>query len=225
MQRASDLFDEERQKRIEDAVVEAESKTSCEIVPVVATTSGRYDRAEDMIGLWMAVVAASTVWWLLPRQATEIGSWDGQPIYVGLLIMFLSIVVTFIAGVAAGSQIGWLRRLFTPRKQMLDEVSARARQVFFDNRVHHTKSANGILIYVSLFEHMAVVLGDQDVLDKLGQPFLDRLCQLLTERLHQGDAADAICSVIAEAGEQLSGPWPRTEGDANELQDALVLID
>jgi putative membrane protein len=225
MQRASDLFNEEQRKQVEKAVVEAEAKTSCEVVPVVATASGRYDRAEDMIGLWLAVFAAITVWLIFPRQSNESGSWDGMPFYVGLLTMVAGVVVAFIAGVVAGSRIGWLRRLFTPRNQMLEEVSARAREIFFDKRVHHTSGATGMLIYVSLFEHMAVVLGDQEVLDKLGQTSLDRLCQLLTEGLHQGDSADAICSVIAEAGKQLSGPLPRAEGDVNELQDTLVLID
>ena len=43
MQRASDLFTEEQRKQVEKAVVEAEAKTSCEVVPVVATASGRYD--------------------------------------------------------------------------------------------------------------------------------------------------------------------------------------
>ncbi len=49
MKRASKLFDIEQRQRIEQAVVEAESKSSCEIVPVVATSSGRYDRPEDII--------------------------------------------------------------------------------------------------------------------------------------------------------------------------------
>ena len=225
MQRASVFFNEEQRKHIEKAVVEAEAKTSCEIVPVVATASGRYDRPEDMIGLWLATFAATTVWLIFPRQSNESGSWDGMPFYVGLLTMVAGVVVAFIAGVVAGSRIGWLRRLFTPRKQMLEEVSARAREIFFDQRVHHTSGATGMLIYVSLFEHMAVVLGDQEVLDKLGQTSLDRLCQQLTEGLHQGGSTDAIYSVIAEAGKQLSGPLPRAEGDVNELQNTLVLID
>jgi len=225
MQRASDLFNEEQRKQVEKAIVEAEAKTSCEIVPVVATASGRYDRPEDMIGLWLAVLAAITVWLMFPRQSDESGSWDSMPFYVGLLTMVAGVVVAFIAGALAGSRIGWLRRLFTPRQQMQEEVAARAREIFFDKRVHHTSGATGMLIYVSLFEHMAAVLGDQEVLDKLGQTFLDRLCQQLTEGLHQGNSTDAICSVIAGAGKQLSGQFPRAEGDVNELQDTLILID
>ena len=225
MQRASDLFNEQQRKQVEKAVVEAEARTSCEVVPVVATASGRYDRAEDIIGLWLAVFAAITVWLIFPRQSNESGSWDGMPFYVGLLTMVAGVVVAFIAGVVAGNRIGWLRRLFTPRNQMLEEVSARAREIFFDKRVHHTSSATGMLIYISLFEHMAVVLGDQEVLNNLGQTSLDQLCQQLNEGLRQGHSSDAICRVIAEAGRQLSGPLPRANKNVNELPDALILID
>ncbi len=225
MHRASDFFNEEQRQQVELAVLEAEAKTSCEIVPVVATTSGRYDRPEDMIGLWLAVLAAITVWLLFPRRSDELGSWDGAPLYVGLLTMVASVVLAFIVGAVAGSRIGWLRRLVTPRQQMLEEVAARAREIFFDKRVHHTRGATGMLIYVSLFEHIAVVLGDQEILDKLGQTLLDRLCHQLTEGLRQGHSTDALCRVIREAGKQLSGPLPRAERDVNELQNTLVLID
>ena len=225
MQRASDLFNEEQRQRIEKAVIEAEAKTACEVVPVVASTSGRYDRAEDIIGLWLAVFAAIAVWLMSTRPSNELGSWGGMPLYVGLLAMVCGIVIAFIVGVVVGSQIAWLRRLFIPRKQILEEVTARAREVFFDKRVHHTSGATGMLIYVSLFERTAVVLGDREVLEKLGQSALDRLCQQLTEGLHQGDATNAICRVIAEAGKQLSGPLPRVAGNVSELQNSLVLID
>lgn len=225
MQRASTFLNEQQRQEVEAAVAAAETQTSCEIVPVVATASGRYDRAEDVIGLWLAVIAAISVWLLLPPQANEAGDWGGVPIYVGVLIMIAAVIVAFIAGAFAGSRIGWLRRLFTPRQQMLDEVAARAREVFFDQRVHHTRRATGMLIYVSLFERMAVVLGDQSVVDKLGQPFIDQLCQHLTEGLRQGSPTDAICSVVAQAGSDLAEHLPRREGDENQLYDALVLID
>jgi putative membrane protein len=225
MNRATNFFNEAQRKAVERAVREAEAKMSCEIVPVVATSSGRYDRPEDIIGLWLAVLAAIAVWLLFPRNSNEAGSWAGMPIYVEVITLVVSMVLAFIIGAVAGSRIGWLRRLFTPRKQMLEQVAGRARAVFFDKRIHHTAGANGLLVYVSLFEHLAVVLGDQVILDKLGQSFLDRLCEQLTAGLRQGNPTDALCSVIGEAGKQLSDPFPGLAGDVNELQDPLVLID
>jgi putative membrane protein len=225
MQRATDLFGDEQRSRVAQAVADAESKTSCEIVPVVATASGRYDRPEDLIGLWLAVLAAIAVWLLCPRQSIESGAWDTPAVAVELLALAAAIVIGFILGAALASRIAPLRRLFTPASQMREEVDARARQVFFDTRIHHTSGATGMLIYVSLFEHIAVVLADQQILDTLGQPFLDQLCRRLTDSLRTAHPADAICNAIADAGRQLADPLPRSQADRNELHDALVVID
>ncbi|WP_339729278.1 hypothetical protein [uncultured Gimesia sp.] len=225
MQSAFNYLTEAQQKQVEQAVVEAEKQTSCEIVPVLATSSGRYDRPEDIVGLWLTVITALTLWFLFPRTAGQTGDWGGMPVFIELILAALLLILAFIIGAVAGSRIGWLRRLFTPRQQMQDEVAARAREIFFDKRVHHTEGGTGILIYISLFEHTAVALADQTVIDKLGQSFLDQVCQKLTEGLHSGDETTAICNVIQEIGEQASTPLPRAEDDQNELHDVLVLID
>ena len=228
MQRASTVFNEQQRNRVEQSVAEAEAKTSCELVPVVASASGRYDRPEDIVGVWFAVVAAIGFRLLVPGTAQEHGSWDGFRLELELFLLVVTLVSAFIAGATIGSRIGWLRRLFTSRQQMREEVSLGARQAFFDQRVHHTKNASGLLIYLSLFERTALVLADQEILDHpaLGQAFLDRLCQKLTEQLHQGTSIpEALCQILSDAGQQLAGPMPRTQGSVDKLPNALVLRD
>ncbi len=227
MQSASTLFTDVDKQRIEQAVAAAEAQTSCEIMPVVATSSGRYDRAEDTIGLWLATITAVVLWLALPRHATEPGSWGEFPLVYELMLLAVGIVVAFTAGAWAGSRVGWLRRLFTPQVQMEEEVARRAKEVFFDSRVHHTAGATGLLVYISLFEHMARILVDQKILDDpaLGQPFVDRLCRQLTEAMLRSDPTVALCETITTAGQQLAAPLPRADDDVNELQDALVVLD
>jgi len=47
----------------------------------------------------------------------------------------------------------------------------------------------------------------------------------LTTDLKEGNATEAICKVIGDAGDVLSGPLPQQADDTNELQDTLVLLD
>jgi putative membrane protein len=108
---------------------------------------------------------------------------------------------------------------------MEEEVAACAREVFFDKRIHHTAGGSGLLIYISLYEHMAAVLADRNVLEKLGQQALDDLCRELTDILPTNHPADALRQVIQSAGDRLTTVLPRVEGDVNELSDALVTID
>ncbi len=227
MLKASHLFNDEQRKRVKQTVVDAESHTSCEIVTVVASSSGRYDRPEDIIGFWFAGLSTIFLWILFSRNPQEAGSWDTISLSAEILTLVVSMIIMFMLGVVLGSQLGWLRRLFTPRKQMMEEVTSQASKVFFDKRVHHTTSATGLLIYISLFERIAIILGDQEILDhpQLGQSFLDKICQQLTTHLHAENYTEGICETISEAGQQLSKALPRKNDDVNELHDALVLID
>lgn len=225
MRRASECFTDEQKKQINDAVVEAELKTSAEIVPVVATASGRYDRPEDIVGLWLALAALIAAWFLLPEARGESGSWGGFPAAARLICLAAAVVVGFVGGAVVATYVGWLRRLFTSRTQMRDEVAASARQAFFDGRVHYTAGATGLLVYVSLYERMATVLADQAILEKLGQEALDELQAQLLEQLRSGGPAEAICTVVRTAGDRLGGVLPRADDDVNELPDSLVTID
>lgn len=226
MKKVSQLFSDADRQRINEAVAQAESRTSAEIVPVVAGSSGRYDRPEDVVGVWFAAAFFAAAWWALPTPTTQSGHWGGISELAQLAVFIVAMVMGFVFGAAAGMRIGWLRRLFTHKSQMRNEVAARSRQVFFDSRVHHTAADSGLLIYISLFERMAAILGDKGVVEKLGQAQLDELCHYLTRKLRQRTSTtDAIVDVLAAAGERLAFALPRQADDVNELPDALVVID
>lgn len=225
MPSASQLFNDAHRQRVNESVRLGESRTSAEIVPVVATTSGRYDRAEDLAGLWFGVLLMIPVviFWPAPHQA-DAGSWGGSSPVWFIIRLVVAVVIGFIAGAVISSRVAWLRRLFTPRIQMTDEVNQAARGVFFDNRVHHTQGGGGVLIYVSLFEHVAVILADRHVIDTIGQPVIDELCSLLTRQLSAVGPIEAICETVQAVGQRLSIAMPRAKDDVNELPDALVTI-
>jgi putative membrane protein len=225
MQLASKTLSADDRQKICQTVAQAESITSAEIVPVVATSSGRYDRAEDMVGLWFAAAALAAAWFIWPRVEAEHGSWGGIPKWIDLVVLLVSMIVGFVVGAFIASRVGWLRRLFTHRAMLAEEVESRARRVFFDARVHHTDTRGGLLIYISLFEHQAVVVADSAVNERISQAQLDGLCQRLTGHLRDGSLTKALCETITAAGELLAKPLPRQANDVNELPDALVILD
>jgi putative membrane protein len=223
MPSASKLFTEADHQRVTEAVRQAESKTAAEIIPVVASDSGRYDRAEDMAGLWFGLLALSAAW--IWAQGVELSEWGVPALKLGLPSVLGIIIGGWLVGVVLAHQLSFLRRLFTPRSEQRAEVERAAREVFFDRRVHHTQGGSGLLIYVSLLEHMAVVLADEQVLEKLGQPRLDSLCNELVARLRKGAHTEALCHTIDQAGLALAEALPRLSTDRNELSDALVVLD
>ena len=64
---------------ISQAITAAEWRSGCEIVPVLASSSGRYDRGEDIFGL----IFALTSWSLLDvgfGRGDATGLWTGAPL-------------------------------------------------------------------------------------------------------------------------------------------------
>lgn len=217
MKRASKLFSEFERTRIEQAVTDAEANTDAEIVPAIATSSGGYDRAEDVFGLWVGLFTMGVTWFILRRIEGNETQWGAPWTRYELPVLVAAVVAGFILGAILATYIPWLRRAFTPRKEMRDAVNRAAAQVFFDGRIHHTKSATGLLIYLSLYEHTATIRADQKALDSLGQESIDEICANLIKGIQSGDPATALCDVIADVGGRLAELLPKTDGNANEL--------
>ncbi len=225
MKQPTRLFTDEQKQRVNSTVAAAEAKTSAEIVPAVVSASGRYDRAEDLLGLWVALTVLAALFLLVPQGETDVGSWGVWRPWHKLVVLLVGTVLGFVLGAMLGTFLPGVRRLFTPRSQMRDEVAMRARQVFFNRTVHHTTAQTGVLIYLSLYERISVVLADKAALEALGEPALAELRNTLVQGLRSGDITAALCDTIAAAGEKLAPKLPRAHDDVNELPDALVLID
>jgi len=225
MRKASQLYNKEQQSAINNAVSSVEAKCAVEIVPAVATASGRYDRAEDLAGVCLSLILFIAVWLLFQRNDHTAGGWDGLRIAVQLPWLVGTLAVGFIAGTLIATRVAWLRRLFTSRKQMRDEVAVNARQVFFNQRVHHTKHGEGILIYVSLYEKLALILVDQAASEHIDQNLLDEICTKLLPELRKGEHDAAICNAIVDIGVRLAPVLQLESSDKNELSNRLILID
>lgn len=211
---------------IETAIGEAEQSTAGEIVPVVATSSGRYDRGEDLFGLVCAVVALAGAWWLFQDIDVKQTEWAvSYTIALGLLPMLAIVVVAFLLGAAVATFVPALRLPFISRSEMEEEVARSAAAAFQRFRVRGTAGGTGILIYVSLYEHMVRVLGDDAINAKVTQADWDSVCSLAVDGLRTGRGAEGLASAVRKAGELLSRHFPVQPDDRNELVNRLQLID
>jgi len=123
--------------------------------PLQATSSGRYDRAEDIFGV-VLVLAALTLAWIFFQDLRPVGGdWEsGQALVLGLVPILLIVIVGFLVGTTAATIIPVLRLPFISRKEMREEVERCAGEAFHRCKVRKTAGSSGILIYVSLYEHM-----------------------------------------------------------------------
>jgi putative membrane protein len=221
---ASALFREEERRAIGAAVADAEKRTSGEIVPVVATVSGRYDRAEDLFGLLLSVIALSAAWILC--QATGGAEWTtGETPPLGLVVMIAILLGAFVGGTALATRFPALRLPLIPRREMLEEVERRAVEMFQRHRVRTTAGGTGVLIYVSLYEHMVRVVGDDAIAAKVSQQDWEEICAAVVDAMKTGQPARGLEHAVHLSGELLARHFPIQPDDRDELSNDLVLID
>jgi putative membrane protein len=212
MKDSSRYLSQEDRRAIEECVRDAESKTAAEIVPVVALASSRYQRAEDILGLWCAFLSYIALGLFSPEGLIDF--WEG------LIVLGLA--------VALGSFLAYafpaLKRALASKTEQSEQVMSMAYRTFRSFGVGDTASRTGILIYVSLFERMAVVLGDKALAEKLKPEDYAAIRDALIEKLKAGRVGEGMVSAIRRAGDLLSTLLPRAPGDVDEIPNALRIL-
>lgn len=84
-----------------------------------------------------------------------------------------------------------------------------------------TRDRNGVLLFVVPSRKRFVVLGDEGIHRKVGQPLWDAVSAVLSQHFQQGDFTGGLVEGIRQVGAQLSTHFPpQGPRDVNELPDA-----
>ncbi len=104
-----------------------------------------------------------------------------------------------------------------------DHPVERAVEVFQLFGMFNTKARNGVLIYLAEKSHQFAIWGDEGIHDRVGFRFWEAEKRLMREYLQRDQAAEAVCRVIAQIGEQLQQYFPvDVTNDENELPDEII---
>ena len=201
-------FGDEARARIEAAVRDAESRSHGQLVPVVVERSAGYPEAR-----WRGALLGAAA-------ATLAALLAGAPLSLAELAL-----LQLVAGGAGALAALWdpLERVLAGRAEMELAARERALRAFHEHALHQTAQGTGVLVFASLFERRAVVLGDHGIDAKMGAREWERAVAALVAGLRRGDPASGFCEAIALCGAVLAEHFPRRPGEpvVNELPDAL----
>ena len=204
-------FDEAARARVAEAVRVAEAGSRGQVVPVVVARSDAYPEARLRGALLGgAVVTAALLLSPLPFQLTP-----------GELPL----------AQVAGALLGWGLSLLAPVERFLvggqhldREVKARAMRAFLEHGLHQTAEGTGVLIFASLLEREAVVLGDHGIHARVGDGEWQATVDALVAGMKRGAPADGFVEAVSRCGARLAEHFPRNGGAvANELPNAIKL--
>lgn len=218
---ARKLYSDSEREQIRQALQKAESGTTGEIVCAVASESGRYDRAEALIGFALGLILLGLLHAVHHGGSGSFGA--AQPLSLGWEVGVLC--AGFLAGNLLSSWIPTLRRPLVGRSEMEEETVRAAWSVFCSRKLASTMQRGGLLIYFSLFERRVVVLADQGALQALGQSGVEQVRDAALSALRQGKPVQAMVDCVTRAGQLLGEKLPCSQGGGdNELADDLVIL-
>jgi putative membrane protein len=198
------FFTDAAKKRVTDAVVDVESRTSAEIVVVVRRASGTWREVDVAVG---AAVAFGVLLVLL-----------FHPMPIAVEVMPANVALAFLAGAVLCWSIAPFKRALLPRKSVSARVRAAAREAFVDQGISRTRGRTGILVYLSTFERRVEVVPDIGIDAKL----YEAEARALAAAVAHGPDLDAFLDALRLLGPALAGALPRSDDDVNELPDAPV---
>jgi len=206
------VLGDEGAERIEAAIAAAESHTSGEIVPILVRRSSTVGHVPlTSFTLLLLCVYLSD----LPAHLSGLGGPYG---------VWLGACWGLAAGLALGlSRFDAIQRMLTPRIDQGRQVDLRAQVEFYELEMSQTQGRTGILLFVSLLEHRAVVLADHSIAEKLDAETWQELVDLMIQGVKRGDLAAGMSQAIQRCGELLTPHFPVADGDVNELRDHLVV--
>lgn len=216
----------EEHARITAAVAQAESRSSGEIVTIVADRSDGY---ADVALAWSALAGFLVITLMAlfpdpPLRAYEAlhGTWNAQwpagevfatASAVGILTFLIALLVQLSDTV---------RFALVPGAIKTNRAEARAVDLFRVGAERRTVGRTGILIYLSMREHRAEIVADAAIAEKVEEEVWGEAMAAMLAELKQGRCADGMIAAVGRVGVVLTEHFPADETNRNELPDRLI---
>lgn len=206
------ILSESELLKLSKIITHAESKTSGEIIPVIVERSSAIGHVPWVIlGFFMALVFVLERTWLA-------WSWFLLPTWAYLVLFIVGLGLSqFLA------QFHWFQRVLTPNADEEMQVLRRAQIEFFEGASQNTKQQTGILIFVSLMEHRAVVLADKGISQHYPQDTWDEIVQILSSEFKKGHYFEGLEKAILKCGLILEEKLPAKDKNPNEISNRVIL--
>ncbi len=201
-----DYITETEAVEISDAVREAEKHTSAEIVPMVVGSSATFGHVFLSLFLFL-----NFIFYYLANMYIQ----SEYTLFASLLLAFVFATIL--------SRVNFVKRILTPKGDLELQVENRAQLEFHNLEMHQTRHATGVLIFVSLLEHRAVVLADKAISDALPPETWQNMLNILLVQIKKKNMKQGFVTAIDMAGKILKQKFPIQEGDTNELKNQLVV--
>ena len=216
---------EDDHAKVSAAIAAAEAKSDGEIIAIAADQSDAYHD----VGLHYAVLVLFLVlaffaiwpdqlelWW------TRLMGWTTEPSMRQLLTLLLGFALLKFLAVLLILKWRPLRLLLTPGSTKTRRVRRRAVMLFKTGAERRTIGRTGILIYLSMGERRAEIVGDEAITAVTTPETWGEAMTALIQEVKAGRPGDGIVAAVGLIGTVLAEHFPKTSEDSNEIPDKLI---
>ncbi len=227
MARATGLSDAERDL-VSAAVTRAEAGTDGEIVTIVSDVSDAYrDVALHYAIAAMLLPVALFAWQpeFVQRKIAWFGpAWTAQAGVAELLLaLFVVQALVFLVVRFALEPVSF-RLTLAPEATKRRRVRRRAVQYFKVGAERRTVNRVGVLLYMSLGEHMAEIVADEAIHTRVPPERWGEAMVALVGHVRAGRGGEGMAAAVAAIGVIVSEHFPKSDDDVNELPDRLIQL-
>lgn len=217
------LISESERQKISEAVRKAEEKTSGEIVPMIVMRSSVVGHIPVVLFL---IFSAITLAFSVPTSLATYFELVGSTPFKAQMFSVLSVLglwALFWGLSLQLAKVNLLQRLFTSRGDLAFQVEERALLEFHQHHLAQTQARTAVLIFISLMEQRAVILGDQAISEKLPPGTWDAILSEMVLEIKKGQAGSGLTRAVEKCGQILSDHFPIQPGDKNEICNQLII--
>ena len=211
--------------KVSAAIAAAEATSDGEIIAIAAEQSDAYHD----VGLHYAVLALFLVlafFAIWPQQLefwwTRLMGWTSEPSMRQLLTLLLGVALLKFLAVLFILKWRPLRLLLTPGSTKTRRVRRRAVMLFKTGAERRTIGRTGILIYLSMGEHRAEIVGDEAITAVTTPETWGEAMAALLKDVKDGRPGDGIVAAVGLIGAVLAQHFPKSSEDSNEIPDKLI---
>ena len=201
------ILSKQQAERIEAAVRDAETRTSCEIAVGIVPSSGDDRGVAAIVGaLAFALVAslAPTIWWNIDRL-----TWAGIALAAGILAFWLC--DRFDLG---------LRCL--PARLLVKDARRAARTVFLDQGLDNTPERNAVLLFVSRAERYVEILPDRAAAAAIEPAHWSAIVDGFRQAMRKGDVGEAVAGAVAAIGKICAVHFPASGANPDRVSNQPI---
>ncbi len=207
--RAVDALGDADREALKDAVMAAEKRTVGELVVVVLERSDRHPQARWLAALSTLLLGSALLSAWLP--------WDAP------LQLILCQLALGALGFASAALLPDFARHFVSPQRASEMAGEQALLEFTRYGLTETDERTGVLLFLSLFEHRAVVIGDRGINAVVPDDHWTKTIEAVLAGVRAGRVREGLEAGIERCSDVLAEHFPWREGDRDELENHVVV--